>query len=1314
MAKSLLRAVVILGVSVAVGVGAPAQGVVGQAAAGATPLAPGFVQFPALSPDGSMLVFSSQGDLWIMPVGQVGDGRAISGVATRLTSHPAEERRAIFSPDGSALAFESDRDGARNLYVMPLLRTMGSAVVSGAVTRLTTSDRPQAMSGWSSASAGPWAGEALLYAETNPGIHRAARMFRVPLKSTGVGLWETAGPATLLTGAFGNQARLSPDGSQMLFIRRRPEYTRPRYGGTATSDIWAMQAAADSNAAPSFRQLTTDPRSDADAFVAADGSIVFLSTRTGQGNIWRMDRDGGNQRALTNFAPGVDGAGALTIGHGVRDFSVNASGTMATFVVWDTLYVMPLAGNSVTPVPVRVSLAADVLDSDVTRLNLSREVTEAVLSPDGKTIAQIARGEVYVRSTEENWPTRRVTNTVGRERDLAWSPDGRVLWFISDEADIAPAGQPASRVMYATVVMSREDIEEKKPAPAATPAASSPTAGGAAPGGGAGGGEPKAEPAAEPAATATAGAGGASEPKVEPGAEPKADEPKSGATAGAAGAGGAGTRSRERRPDFAKRWAEALTFETKALEVAIASGPNSGRNDGVLGMELSSLVPSPDGRTLLVTRGLGDLVAIDLVSKTSRDLTTGWNIGDVQWASDSRHVLFSREDLDFNSDVFLLDSGAGAGGANPGTPLNISRHPDTDDQPRLSADGKVMVFRSERAGENGEFGLYAITLDRSLDSLRPYELEEYFKKQATAARARKPIDPVLWDDAKWVEGDADRQEKARKAAGRNPTASPSPFKPLTFKDLDSAYLRVRRVNVGSGSIGTVLMTPGGDRIVFSQISEGGAAAPATPPTAGGAAAGSEPALVSVSYKGDDRKSIASGSLRSVALSLSGERVSYVRSGQASAAPVAGGKVDLLAIDAPVVLEARAQQRLKFAEAVRVIGNGFYHPTLKDLDWRGLSVRYLELASMTRTTGEFDRVVSMLLGELDASHMGITGPDGFTPPSLGMGYLGIETTSGPEGLTVASVLADGPADDHPKGPRVGDVIVAIDEEPTAAKDLGSFMVAKSGRETLLRIRRAAASANANASAAGSAEAAGDAPAGNDGKPETKSDAKLETIIITPTSFGEESELRYKAEVAARRAAVEALSDGRLGYLHIRGMNLPSVRDFERDLYAAAHGKDGLVIDVRDNGGGFTADILLASLAAPVHAKTQPRGVLPSEVPFDAYPRDRRLIYSWARPIVVLINENSFSNAEIFAHAIKVIKRGKLVGTATYGGVISTGAARLIDGSTLRTPFRGWYLPDGRDLENNGAEPDVNVPALPGDEAAGRDAQLEAAVRELLGK
>ena len=167
-----------------------------------------------------------------------------------------------------------------------------------------------------------------------------------------------------------------------------------------------------------------------------------------------------------------------------------------------------------------------------------------------------------------------------------------------------------------------------------------------------------------------------------------------------------------------------------------------------------------------------------------------------------------------------------------------------------------------------------------------------------------------------------------------------------------------------------------------------------------------------------------------------------------------------------------------------------------------------------------------------------------------------------------------------------------------------------------------------------------------------------------------------------------------------------------MFAAADGKVGLVIDVRDNGGGSTTDVLLSSLTAPRHAYTASRGVDLKELPKDAYPRDRRLIYAYNREISVLCNQHSYSNAEIFSHSIKTIGRGKVVGTQTFGAVISTGAYGLIDGSNMRTPFRGWYLPDGTDMENHGCMPDIVVPQTPEDEVSGKDPQLEAAVKELL--
>lgn len=248
------------------------------------------------------------------------------------------------------------------------------------------------------------------------------------------------------------------------------------------------------------------------------------------------------------------------------------------------------------------------------------------------------------------------------------------------------------------------------------------------------------------------------------------------------------------------------------------------------------------------------------------------------------------------------------------------------------------------------------------------------------------------------------------------------------------------------------------------------------------------------------------------------------------------------------------------------------------------------------------------------------------------------------------------------------------------DLAVQLAGTAGRETLLKVRN--------------------------------SEGAERLMLITPISSGGDSALRYDAEVARRAALVDKLSAGKLGYLHIRGMDIGSVRDFERDLYAAAHGKDGLLIDVRDNGGGWTTDILLASLTAPRHAYTVARGADEATMPRDAYPRDRRLIYAYNRQISVLINQNSYSNAEIFPHSIKTIGRGKLVGEPTFGAVISTGAASLIDGTTVRMPFRGWYLLDGTDMENNGAEPDIAVRMTPEAEESGDDPQIEAAVKELL--
>src|SRR5262249_39114791 len=148
-----------------------------------------FPEFPTLSPDGKWTVFSWAGDLWITPT--------TGGAATRLTAHPADERRSAFSPDGHWLAFESDRDGAPNLYVTRLGEIGGTPAV-GEIERVTVSDRPETLGGFSAD------GKSLFFSgDRSPTIFNGSKLYRVELHETSAGFTGCGGVVTALTNAFG-------------------------------------------------------------------------------------------------------------------------------------------------------------------------------------------------------------------------------------------------------------------------------------------------------------------------------------------------------------------------------------------------------------------------------------------------------------------------------------------------------------------------------------------------------------------------------------------------------------------------------------------------------------------------------------------------------------------------------------------------------------------------------------------------------------------------------------------------------------------------------------------------------------------------------------------------------------------------------------------------------------------------------------------------------------------------------------------------------------------------------------------------------
>ncbi len=199
----------------------------------------------------------------------------------------------------------------------------------------------------------------------------------------------------------------------------------------------------------------------------------------------------------------------------------------------------------------------------------------------------------------------------------------------------------------------------------------------------------------------------------------------------------------------------------------------------------------------------------------------------------------------------------------------------------------------------------------------------------------------------------------------------------------------------------------------------------------------------------------------------------------------------------------------------------------------------------------------------------------------------------------------------------------------------------------------------------------------------------------------SDLMYERWVAHNAARVAELSGGKLGYIHIPNMEEEGLDRFVRALFSDNYDKEGIVLDVRYNGGGYTHDQVLNYLGSREHTIFRNRDggqgmVLRSW--------DRK----WSKPLTLLINNRSYSDAEIFPNAFKTLGLGKLVGEPTGGMVIGTAAVRLIDGSYFRIPRIGVYTTAGVNMDKEGVKPDVLVEALPDELAKGQDAQLERAV------
>ncbi|MCE7079171.1 S41 family peptidase [Streptomyces sp. ST2-7A] len=379
----------------------------------------------------------------------------------------------------------------------------------------------------------------------------------------------------------------------------------------------------------------------------------------------------------------------------------------------------------------------------------------------------------------------------------------------------------------------------------------------------------------------------------------------------------------------------------------------------------------------------------------------------------------------------------------------------------------------------------------------------------------------------------------------------------------------------------------------------------------------------------------------------------------------------------LTVDPSAEWRQMFDETGRLMRDHFWRADMSGVDWDAVLAEYRPLVERVATHDDLVDLLWEVHGELGTSHAYVTPPASPVPAARRQGLLGADLARDADGTwRVERVLPSETSDPQARSPlaapgvavRAGDAILAVDGvpvDPTAGP--GPLLSGTADRAVELTVAPADGSSRRHA-------------------------------VVVP--LDSEEQLRYHDWVAGRRAAVRELSGGRLGYLHVPDMVSSGWAQLHRDLRIEM-GREGLIVDVRENRGGHTSQLVIEKLARRIIGWDLPRHQEPLSYPENA-PRG---------PIVAISNEHAGSDGDMVTAAIRTLGLGPVVGTRTWGGVIGIDMRYdLVDGTAITQPrYAIWLKGHEWSVENYGVEPDIEVPIPPHEYAAGRDPQLETAVR-----
>ncbi len=673
---------------------------------------------------------------------------------------------------------------------------------------------------------------------------------------------------------------------------------------------------------------------------------------------------------------------------------------------------------------------------------------------------------------------------------------------------------------------------------------------------------------------------------------------------------------------------------------------------------------SPDGKEVAYLEERTTLKVLNLGSGASRTILPGdvnysYSDGDqwYEWSPDGKwFVVEFLSPTRWSSEVGLIPS------SGKGEFINLTKSGYQDAIPRWAFKGEAVFWFTDRHGERqqaghpSKFDVYASFLTQnSWDRFHLSEAEYELLKE------KEKNDSKDEDEKK---GENDEDEKSKK--GKKDDAEAEEEKkdeiklpdPVAFQ-LEDIEDRTLRMTLHSSRISDAQITPDGDKVLYLARFEKGFDLWVYEPRK------KEVKLLAKlnAERGGD-----------MYLDKEGKTAYILADRSLKSVEIESGKTKPVELEAKMELDAAAERDYLFEHAWRQTREKFYVEDMHGVDWNSYKEAYLRFLPYIDNNRDFADLVSELQGELNASHLGcyVGSRNPNSDATATLAFFPNAAWSG-AGVRIAEIIDGSPLENAETKVKAGTIIEAIDgKKITAGANWYPLLNHKAGE--LIRISLF----------------------------DEASDTRWQETV-KPISQEAESELLYQRWVRSRRAEVDRLSGGRLGYAHIRTMSDTRFREIFEDIFGKAVGKEAIVLDTRFNNGGNLDEALIILLTGEIYGRNLPRG---REIGVEPSSR-------WTKPSIVVMNEGNYSDAHCFPSFYTALGIGKTVGMQVPGTCTAVWWETLQDRSLFfGIPQVGVVDNDGDLMENKHLDPDYEVDNDPALEATGKDQQLEKAVEVLL--